>query len=350
MLLTPGPVDIPAFVQAALLRPVIHHRTAVFRAFYTALLARLRYLFQTEAGAVCTATGSGTYGVEMAMYSLFAPGARVLALSNGKFSARWAAYGPLLGLEVVVLERPWGASFEVGAVLAAAAQYPDLQGVVITHSETSTGTLVDLEPLALALKAAHPGLLLLVDAITSVGALPFYFDAWQIDCAVVASQKALLNPAGLVAFAFSAQAQAALRETHSGDFRNLGNYLQAAATGSYPYTAPVSLLYGLDAALAYIGDQSLPVVWNRCHDAARMFREGLDALGGKLLSEAPSDSLTAFLLPGRDTEALRRQLAAQHDLHLAGGQDAYKGRLLRVSHMGMADAAVMREVLGGLGV
>ena len=342
-LLTPGPVPIPPAIQAALARPVIHHRTPAFRSLYRALLDDLRYLFQTQHG-VGTCIGSGTYGVEAAMYSLFRPGETVLVVSMGKFSARWAAYGPLLGLDTQVYACPWGGHPEPAALREAAAAIPNLRGVVLTHSETATGAALDLETIALDLRRVHPDLLILVDGITSVGAIPYYHDAWEIDASLVASQKSLMNPAGLVAFALSPRAQAALRPTDGGDFRNLYNYLRAAETGDYPFTPPVQLLYGVAEALQQLRAEGLPARWNRVHQTAQRFRQGLKAAGGEVFAAQPVDSLTAFRWPGQDMGRLKAGLAAA-GFELAGGQGPLKGEILRVAHFGLVDPDLMDALL-----
>lgn len=343
-LLTPGPVPVPDFVMEAISRPVMPHRSTAFETFYGAMLARLKYLFLTEQ-KVGSMIGSGTYGVEVAMYSLFQPGDEVLVVDMGKFSGRWADYGEVLGLSVSRLNKEWRESATVKDILEAASGCDQLKGLVLTHSETSTGALLDLEEISLAIKQQYPDVLILVDAITSVGCIPFYFDDWQIDCAVVASQKALMNPAGLIAFAMSEQASHRLRSTHASDFRNLTNYLDFAENNNYPYTPPVQLLYGVDAALKYVESETLPVMWNRCHHAAQQFRTGLKALGGTLLAETPTDSLSAFAFPDQDMNVLKTRLEEEHSMQLSGGQGQLAGKIMRVSHMGMVDAEAMREVL-----
>ncbi|MEO1451868.1 MAG: aminotransferase class V-fold PLP-dependent enzyme, partial [Bacteroidota bacterium] len=298
LLLTPGPVPIPPFVAEALAKPVIHHRTTEFRTFYNDLLDDLRYLFQTE-GGTGTMIGSGTFGVECALYSLFRPEDEVLVVEMGKFSERWGSYGVVRGLQTHRLSLDWGQSPTIEGIQIALREMRQPKGLVLTHSETATGAICDLEEIALAIKSEWPDILIVVDGITSIGALPFYMDAWQVDAAVTASQKALMNPAGLVAFGLSEAAQAALQPTHSGDFQNWYNYLKSSETGDYPFTAPVQLLFGVGVALQSIRLKGLPAVWQATHHAARVFRDGLKARGGVLFPTKPSDSLSAFSFPDR---------------------------------------------------
>jgi aspartate aminotransferase-like enzyme len=351
LLLTPGPVAIPAEVAQALARPVIPHRSAAFASFYQALQEDLRYLFQAS-GPVAVMTGTGTQGMCAAIYSLFRPGDRVLVISAGKFSRRWADYAAFAGLQAEPLEKPWGQQPSPAEVLEAAARIPGLRGVVMTHCETSTGALLDLEETLFALRAAFPELLTLADVITTAGISPLYVDAWGLDAALCA-QKGFMNPSGLCCLALSERGRQQLRPSSPADVLNWHNYVQAAEKGFFPYTAPVNLLYGMEAALGMIRAEGLPGVWNRTRQSAERFRAGIQALGGTSFPEQPADALTVFSLPGRETDAIRKALQEQHGVLISGGQDALSGKVLRVSHMGLADAAAMdrclvalREVLG----
>ena len=344
LLLTPGPVAVPSFVLEAIARPVIPHRSEAFYAFYEGLLQDLQYLFQAESSTCCM-IGSGTMGMEAAMYSLFRPGDRVLIVSMGKFSQRWVDYGNLSGLEVIAWTLPWGNCPTPSALKEQLAQHSDIRGIILTHCETSTGVGIDLEECVFAFREVFPQGLVMVDAITSVGLLPFYFDAWGLDCAMVASQKALMNPAGVCAFALSERAQGALQPTHIADSRNLWNYLQHAEKGSFPYTPPVQLFYGIQAALDQIKTQGLPSVWNQVHQTARYFRKGLEEIGGSLFPESPADSLTAFSLPQTNASSVKIYLEEEHNILLSGGQGALAGKILRASHMGEVGEVEMDAVL-----
>ena len=345
-LLTPGPVPIPDFIQQAIAKPVIHHRTEAYRKFYEELLAGLRYLFQTE-GRTGTYIGSGTYGVEMAIRSLFKTGETVAVVDMGKFSNRWVAYANLMGINTLPITSSWGHSLSLSELEKKSRELIRMDGIILTHSETSTGALIDLEEMAFFLRRKYPDLLILVDAITSAGTLPYYHDAWDIDLSIVASQKALMNPAGTVAYAMSERAFSQLRPTDYGDFSNLHNYAVAAEQNSYPYTPPVQLQYGLKAALDYIQAETLPTVWTCTRTSARTFRAGLAELGGTIFPTQPSDSLTAFSFPDTDMSQLKAELFTK-GFELSGGQGELKGKILRVSHMGTSDEALMKKLLEAL--
>lgn len=347
LMLSPGPVPVPSFVMEAMLRPMMHHRSPTFQALYAEIRKGLQYLFQTTQ-ATGTIIGSGTYGMEMAMYSLFRPSERVMVLNLGKFSERWVAYGRLLGLEVTEEKRKWGVKIGVAELMKAVQQAGKIEGIVLTHCETSTGLCLDLEEMVFALRQEYPDILILVDGITSIGAIPFYFDAWEIDAAVIASQKALMNPAGIAAYALSERALNRLQPTNIADFRNLHNYAQTAAQNSYPYTAPVHLLYGIEAALRYIGKQGLPAIWNQVHQCKKLFISGLERLGATEFSESPSQSLTAFRWEGKDLISVQKRLMAE-GVFLAGGQAELKGKILRITHFGGVTHEMMEAVLEILG-
>ena len=333
LLLTPGPVAVPDFVLEAIAQPVIPHRSEAFYSFYGHLVNDLKYLFQTQQRTCCM-VGTGTQGVEAAMYSLFRPGDRVVILSMGKFSERWVEYGQILGLEIEEIPIEWGRDLAAELWETKLKSLPNCAGVILTHCETSTGVGIDLESLASLTRQIHPEALVLVDAITSVGVIPFYFDAWGIDCAVVASQKALMNPAGLCAFAVSDRAYARTPLTPLADSRNLRNYLDSAASRSYPYTAPCQLLYGVQAALKHIKDTSLPTIWNHTQHLAQHFRERIHQIGGEVFSEHPAASLTAFGLPVHEVTKVKNILEEKYGILISGGQGHLKGKILRVSHMG----------------
>ncbi|MCI4666949.1 MAG: alanine--glyoxylate aminotransferase family protein [Bacteroidia bacterium] len=338
-LLTPGPVYVPSFVLEAFNKPVIHHRSKEFAQFYEGMLERLKYLFQAE--QVGSMIGSGTYGVASMMYSLFQKGDKVMVLSNGKFSERWVDEGNYLGLEVSSYQIEWGKAFDVKEVIQRAKDIGNLDGLIVTHSETSTSCLVDLEELAFQIREDFPEIMLMVDGITSVGAMPYYHDAWGIDATISASQKALMNPAGLVAFALSERALDKIRPTHAGDFKNIWNYMESVKKLTYPYTAPVQLLFGVNAALEKIEMEGLPAIWNKCHQSCKTFRGELNESGGELFGEDQSESLTAFSFRDKDMESLKKELEARFGWVISSGQGHLKGKILRISHMGSSDSESM---------
>lgn len=346
LFLPPGPVPIPAFVREAMAQPVIHHRGEKFVAIFEAILQGLRYLFQTE-NSTGMMIGSGTFGVETGMYSLFSPGQTIVVVNNGKFSGRWAEYAETIGLTCIEVVVPWGGVPHIEQIIESVGTHKP-EGIVITHCETSTGALTDLEPLASSLRARWPDLCILVDAITTVGAMPFYLDAWGIDAAVIASQKALMNPAGIICWALSERAKQRLRPSRPGDFANWYNYDQAAENLSFPFTAPITGMYGIRAVLDQIQDRGLPAVWNEVHHASLTFKTEIGKIGGKVIGDSPSDSLTVLDWKNDQLQEVNAHLLA-HGIELAGGQGPWKHKILRISHMGTsARPEIVEQVLACL--
>ena len=202
LLLTPGPTPVPPEVLHAMAEPVVHHRSPDFAAVFELALERLRAVFRT-AGDVLVFTSSGTGAFESAIVNLLSPGERILCVSNGEFGTRWQQLGRAFGLDVVPLDYAWGEAPRP-ADLAVALAESGAKVVVLVHSETSTGVVCDLEPLLATCRDA--GALTIVDAISSLGAVPLETDAWGADVVVTGSQKALMTPPGLSFVAVSERA------------------------------------------------------------------------------------------------------------------------------------------------
>lgn len=328
MLLTPGPVPIPDFVMQAIAQPVIPHRSADFEAFFADFKGKLQYFFQTE-HEVCAMLGNGSLCFEALMYSLFQKGDKIIVANFGKFSERWADYGRLIGLEVIDIQAEWGKAVSNESIFSQ--MNPNIKAVILTHCETSTGVTQDVEEIAFEVKRLFPDCLILVDGISTIGAAPFYMDAWQVDGAVVSSQKALTNPTGTAFLAMSPLAIEKLLPTHAADAQHLSNYLRYARENSYPYSAPVNLLYGIDAALSVIQQKTLPVVWNEIHHNAKVFRNELEKAGGVLFPENQADVVSIFSFPSVEIDIYRKKLK-EKGIILSGGQDRLKGKIARIGH------------------
>ncbi|MEM0997417.1 MAG: aminotransferase class V-fold PLP-dependent enzyme [Bacteroidota bacterium] len=347
LLLTPGPVRIPAEVMAAIARPPLHQRTPEFEEFWREMQPRMQYLFQTL-GPTLLVPGSGTTGMEMTMRSLFPPGAKVAIQDTGKFSARWVAYGRRLGWEVVPVRAPWFETVTLAQVRDVAAAHPDLAGWVLTHVETSTGMAIDLEEIAFFLRGEAPETLIVVDAICSVGIQALYQDAWGLDAVVAASQKGLANPAGCCLVGLSERAVAHLTPSDKHDGLHLAAFYEYGQRGSYPFTPPVQLMYGLDAALRTLQAEGLPARWIAIQARAQWFRGELKRLGATQANPPHGAGVTAFYFAGRDNEQLREQLRTVHGIIVANGQEAFRGKRLRVGHFGDVGQPEMERLVEAL--
>src|SRR5437667_5290133 len=202
-LLTPGPTPVPPEVLAELAKPVIHHRERDFREVYEQCLVRLGEVYRTQ-NDVLMFTTSGTGAFESAVANLTSPGDRQLVLSAGNFGERWAGMVQAFGAELVHVRLDWGETPEPDDLRGALAG-GDVRVVYLTHSETSTGVVCDVQ--ALASVAREAGALVVVDAVSSLGAVPLDPDGWGLDVVVSGSQKALMCPPGI---AFASVSPAAL--------------------------------------------------------------------------------------------------------------------------------------------
>jgi len=342
-LLTPGPTEVPPAVLSEMAQPIIHHRTQQFKTIFAELSQRLRRLFRTE-HPVLTITGSGTTAYEAAQRSLIEPGKKALTVAGGKFGERWQEIYETAGVEQVRIDLNWGDAVSADQVEQALKDNDDISVVTLVHSETSTATACDLE--AIARVVSKTDALLIVDGITSVGAMPVEMDKWGVDVLVTGSQKAMMLPPGLGFVGLGPRAVKRLEEVPADHLYNLDlrKWLASYNKNDVPFTPPVSLIRGQRVALEMVEAEGLENVWARCAALANGTRAAFGAMGLKLISTSPSDSVTgAFYPSGIDDGDFRKATRENHGVHLAGGQNGrlgdIKGKAFRISHMGYVDAA-----------
>jgi len=335
-LLTPGPTPVPPQVLAAISQPVVHHRSSDFRPVYERTLSRLREVFRTTSEVLLFGS-AGTGAMESAAANLCSPGERVLVVSAGQFGERWRAIASSYRADVEVLEYAWG---EVPTASDIAARLQELGGakaVFLTHSETSTGVVCDLQAIGAA--AREQGALSVVDAVSSLGAVPLEADEWGLDVVVSGSQKALMTPPGLAMISASEPAWAARGESPRFYF-DWERTRKAQASLDAPFTPPVSLVAGLDVALEMLLDEGLDAVFDRHVRLGRACREGAKAMGLELFSPDDDRSavVTAIRAPeGIDATELVGTLRDRFGITIANGHSALKGKIFRIGHIGYFD-------------
>jgi aspartate aminotransferase-like enzyme len=348
-LFTPGPVMVPEDVLLGMARPMEHHRTAYYRDMLADVTEHLRYLFQTEHGDPLVMTGSGTCAGEGAIVSTVHPGRnKALNVNNGKFGERWGKVCKAFGLDCVDHKLAWGTALSADELNRLMDADPKLDTILCVHSETSTATLTDIA--ALAKVTRQRGALLIVDCITSCGCLPVKFDEWGIDIAFTGSQKALMLPPGLALCCVAPRAWKRIDEAECHAFYNdLKAHRKSLRTWDNPYTPANTLVLGLQQVLHGLKERGLENVWSETRMLADATRAAARAIGLKLYSQSPSDSVTAVWVPeGVDEAALRKTLRSKHGMQIAGGQDDIKGRVIRIGHMGYVDAGDTLAVIGAL--
>lgn len=350
--MTPGPTDVPPDVLLEMAKPIIHHRTKEFQAIFEELSGRLKRLFRTE-HPVLTIAGSGTTAFEAAQVSLIKPGTKALTIATGKFGERWQDIYDTYGVEQVKIEVPWGKPADPAEVKKALDANPDISVVTIVHSETSTATQSDVK--AIAEIVSKTDAILIVDGITSVGAFEIEMDAWGIDVLVTGSQKAMMLPPGLGFVGVGPRAQARLQETEGLKVYNLDlrKWLKSYANNDVPFTPPVSLIRGQNVALQMVEDFGIENVWAKTSALAAATRAAFTAIGLKLASESPSDSVTGAYYPeGIKDGDFRGALRDKHYVGIAGGQAGrlgdFKGKVFRINHMGYVDAGDTYAAIGAI--
>ena len=347
-LLTPGPTPVPPEVLAALSEPVLHHRSPDFKAVFAETRANLRRVFRTD-NEVLVFAASGTGAFESAVANLLSPAERVLAVSHGNFGERWQELAGAYGCDVHNLTYPWGETPRSDDV-ARALEESDAKVVFLVHSETSTGVVSDLEQLLAACNAADA--ISVVDAISSLGAVPLEADAWGADVVVTGSQKALMTPPGLGFASVSERAWRKVETARSPRF--YWDWLRARAqqeNDTTPFTPPTSTIVALNVGLRMILAEGLDNVFARHVALGRACRAGAKAMGLELYS--PDDDsaavLTALLTPeGIDAVALRLGLRDRHGITIAGGHGEIVDRLFRIGHIGYVDVFDITTALGAV--
>jgi aspartate aminotransferase-like enzyme len=347
-LLTPGPTPVPPEVLAAAGEPVIHHRSPDFKALFEETLERLQQVFRTR-NDVLVFTASGTGAFESAVCNLLSPGERVLVVSHGEFGTRWQKLAAAFGCDVVELTYAWGETPRPEDVAAKLSESG--AGVaLLVHSETSTGVVSDIRALVAACNDA--GAISVVDAISSLGAVPLETDAWGVDVVVTGSQKALMTPPGLSFASISgrawARAEQATLPRFYWDWRRART---AQEKGSTPFTPATSTVAALHTALGLILAEGLDAVFARHVAIGRACRAGALAMGLELYS--PNDDsaavLTGILTPdGVDAVALRLALRDRFGITVAGGHGDIADRLFRIGHIGYVDVFDIATALGAI--
>jgi serine---pyruvate transaminase len=316
-------------------RPILYHRGPEFRAVFERVLPRLSEVCRTSS-PVALLTASGTGALESAVANLVSPGDRVLVVAAGYFGERFGQIATAFGAEVDLLRYAWGETPDPDDVSARLAEGPGAGVVFCTHCETSTGVVADVREIAARARAA--GALTVVDAVSSLGAVPLHMDDCGIDVVVSGSQKALMTPPGLALAAVSDAARAASAGATSPRFYfDWERTLKAQADLLTAFTTAVSLVLGLDAALELLLADGIEVAWERSRRLALACRAGVKAMGLELFSpeEDRSAVITAIRVPpGVDGAGLVREMREGSGITAAGGQGELKGKIVRIGHIG----------------
>jgi aspartate aminotransferase-like enzyme len=348
-LVTPGPTPVPPQVLAATAQPMIHHRSPDFRGTLERVLERLASVFRTE-NELLLFTSAGTAVMEGTIANLCSPGDRVLAVSHGYFGERWAAIARGYGCEVEHLRYEWGETPGADEIAARLEETGGARVVLLTHSETSTGVVSDVQ--SIAERLAGSDTLVAVDAISSLAAVPLETDAWGIDVCLTSSHKALMSPPGLAFAAVSADAfEASRTATCPRYYMDWERTRAAQEKGENPFSPAISLVLGLDVALGLILEEGLEAAHERHVRLGRACRAGAQAMGLELFSpdEDRSAVVTAIRMPAEiDGSAIVLFMRERSGVTAIGGQGQLKGKLVRIGHIGYVDVFDVTTALAAL--
>ena len=350
----PGPTTIPDRVLRAIDRPVLDHRGPELAVLGRDVLTGLGPVFGTT-GPVVVFPSSGTGAWEAAIVNTLSVGDRVLVIETGQFAILWKVMAEKFGLIVDWMEGDWRHGIDPAAIEAhlRADTGREIKAVLAVHNETSTGITSRIAEVRAAMDRADHGALLMVDTISGVGSIPYEHDAWRVDVTIAGSQKGLMMPAGL---GFNAVSSRALRAGQtSGMARSYWDWadmIAANATGFFPYTPAVNLMFGLQEALRMLAEETLPAVHARHARLAAATRAAVAAWGLTMQAADPreySDVVTAVVMPeGYDADALRALILDRYDMSLGAGLGRVKGRVFRIGHVGHLNELMLMGALSGV--
>ncbi|MCD6299775.1 MAG: alanine--glyoxylate aminotransferase family protein [Dehalococcoidales bacterium] len=345
----PGPTPLPDETLKVLSRQMINHRGEEFIQMMADITSNLKKLFQTK-NDVFLLTGSGTGGLEAAVVNTLSPGDKVLSVSNGAFGKRFADIAQQFGAEVIPVHFEWGKAVDADAVRQALRTEPEVKAVLVTHNETSTGITNDLASINSVVKEFDK--LLLVDAISSLGAINLPVDEWHCDVVVTASQKGWMAPPGLAMVSVSQQAWQAHSEAKMPrfywDFTQAKNYLEKGQT---PWTPAISMVFALSVSLKMMIEEGLPNIFARHARIAKVAREGVKSLGLSLFADEShaSNTVTAVAASdGLDAAKLLKIMREEQGIVLAGGQSKLASKVFRIGHLGWVNNDDIETVISAL--
>ena len=350
----PGPTNVPDRILRAIAQPTIDHRGPAFATLGREVIAGLQRVFQTT-GPVVMYPCSGTGAWEAAFVNTLSPGDAVLMVETGQFATLWRDMAVRLGLQVDFIPGDWRHGVDaasIGTKLKADRSHT-IKAVAVVHNETSTGVTSDIPAVRRAMdEAGHPALLL-VDAVSSLGSIDYRHEEWRVDVTVSSSQKGMMLPPGMGFNAISAAALAASTSARMPRaYWDWQPMIRDNASGFFPTTPAINLLYGLREAVHMLEEEGLAQVFARHVRFGEATRRAVRAWGLELLCARPeeySSALTAVMMPeGHDADAFRKVVLERFDMSLGAGLGKLKGRVFRIGHLGDFNDLMLAGTLGGV--
>ena len=351
----PGPALVPERIVRAMSQSLIDHRGPEFACLLKEVLEGLKGVFQTPGGQILLYPGSGTGAWESCVVNTLSPGDRVLGCVNGHFSSRFCETANAHGIQVQLLEVPYGTGIPADLVEEhlRADQDRQIKAVLVLHNETSTGVTTNIAKIRRALdQAGHPALLL-VDVVSSLASIDFRFDDWRVDVALTGPQKGLMLPPGLAILAVSPKALEANQTSKCARyFWDWAPVLERNSRGEFPYTPATALLFGLKESLAMLREEGLNNVFSRHARLAEACRRAVQAMGLKLLAkknDERSNTVTAVCMPeGFDSDAYIAHAERSLGIPFGPGLGKIKGKIFRIGHLGSLNELELLGALAGV--
>jgi aspartate aminotransferase-like enzyme len=347
-LLTPGPTPLYPKALYAMLGADMHHRTDDFRLIYKTVLADLKELMGT-ANDVLVLVSSGTGAMEASVTNCFSPGDRVIVCSAGKFGERWAEITKAYGLDTILIEEPYGKAVKPEALEKALAANPDVKGVFVQASESSTGAAHDVRAMGAAVRKTQA--IFVVDAITGLGTMPLDIDGWGLDIVISGSQKSFMVPPGISFLSISPKAWTMMDTAKLPHFYfNLKKERKNAVNGESAWTPATALMLGLGEALKYIKSMGMDKLVDNAQQLARATRAACEALGLELFTpDCPGGAVTGVKSPaGLDSGVIVKEFKSRFGSIIANGQGSMKGQIFRIAHLGYFDFPDLFAVIAEL--
>ncbi|ETX29328.1 serine--glyoxylate aminotransferase [Roseivivax isoporae LMG 25204] len=337
----PGPTNIPEALRRACDMPTIDHRSPLFGQILHPARTGVRRVLKSDSAEIFLFPSTGTGGWETALSNTLSPGDGVLVARNGMFSARWIDMCERHGLEMTIIETPWGEGIPADRFEEAltADTGHRIKAVLATHNETATGVRSDIAAVRRAMDAAGHPAMLFVDGVSSIASMDFRFDEWGVDVAVTGSQKGFMLPPGLAILGFSQRAlEARATATLPRTFFDTRDMERGYAANGYPYTPAVGLMNGLNIACDMLLSEGLEAVFARHHRIAEGVRAAVAAWGLKLCAVRPelqSDTVSAIRTPeGFDANRIVAHAAEAYGVAFGTGLGAVAGKVFRIGHLG----------------